>query len=73
MLRFNVTNFNLGSLLSLSILLGIVALPVQAQVPGEPPTEDLSDPNNLRPLSQSDSILSLQGGAKVNGRSSTSN
>lgn len=49
----------------LSILLGTFSLPVHSQVLGEEPTEDLSDPNNLRPLTQADSILSLQGGQKL--------
>ena len=49
----------------LSIILGTFSLPVQSQVAGEEQTEDLSDPNNLRPLTQADSILSLQGGQKL--------
>lgn len=48
--------------------------PAQAQTPttiitqvnnGELPSEDLSDPNNLRPLTQKDSFLSLQGGQRL--------
>jgi thioredoxin-like negative regulator of GroEL len=58
--------------LTLASLL-ITAFPLQAQNPepstpenpSETPTEDLSDPNNLRPLTQSDSILSLKGGQKL--------
>ena len=57
----------------LSIILGITALPANSQTsqevpagnPAELPTEDLSDPSNLRPLTQADSILSLQGGQKL--------
>ncbi|MGK7934838.1 MAG: hypothetical protein AB4206_03400 [Xenococcaceae cyanobacterium] len=57
----------------LSIILGINALPANSQTsqevpagnPAELPTEDLSDPSNLRPLTQADSILSLQGGQKL--------
>ena len=57
----------------LSIILGITALPANSQTsqeapagdPSELPTEDLSDPSNLRPLTQADSILSLQGGQKL--------
>ena len=57
----------------LSIILGIIALPANSQTsqqvpagdPAELPTEDLSDPSNLRPLTQADSILSLQGGQKL--------
>ena len=32
---------------------------------GEPQSEDLTDPNNLRPLTQADSLLSLQGGQRL--------
>ena len=60
MLKSGLIHFGL-----LSIILGTFSLPVQAQVSGEEPTEDLSDPNNLRPLTQADSILSLQGGQKL--------
>ena len=60
MLKYIVIHFGL-----LSILLGTFTLPVQAQASGEQTTEDLSDPNNLRPLTQADSILSLQGGQKL--------
>lgn len=31
----------------------------------EAPTEDLTDPNNLRPLTQADSLLSLEGGKRL--------
>lgn len=34
-------------------------------IPSASPSEDLSDPNNLRPLTQADSILSLQGGQRL--------
>ena len=55
-------------------------LPTQAQVPDSPSpddtqetqleeqeteSEDLTDPNNLRPLAQSDSLLSLQAGQRL--------
>lgn len=33
--------------------------------PSPPPEEDLSDPNNLRPLAQADNLLSLQGGERL--------
>ncbi|MGK7875673.1 MAG: hypothetical protein AB4426_20945 [Xenococcaceae cyanobacterium] len=47
--------------------------PIQAQVPDSPipesteetQTEDLTDPNNLRPLTQPDSLLSLEGGRRL--------
>jgi hypothetical protein len=48
--------------------------PVQAQQnpvpalpagPGEIQQQDLTDPNNLRPLTQNDSLLSLQGGQRL--------
>lgn len=55
--------------LACSVLSGaiIVRHPVIAQGinPTVPPSEDLTDPNNLRPLAQSDSLLSLQGGKKL--------
>ena len=57
----------------LSIILGTTSLPVSSQVPTEAvnrnrselSTEDLSDPSNLRPLTQADSILSLKGGQRL--------
>ncbi len=44
-----------------------VSKPVLAQeaTPTEVPDDDPTDPNNLRPLAQSDSLLSLQGGQKL--------
>ena len=68
MLRLSIIYLSL-----LSIILGITALPANSQAsqevpaenPAELPTEDLSDPSNLRPLTQADSILSLQGGQKL--------
>ena len=68
MLKSSVIHLSL-----LSIILGTASFPAQSQVPGdtttenqsELPTEDLSDPNNLRPLTQADSILSLQGGQRL--------
>ena len=70
MLRSSITRHSLSYLLSLPLLIGAIALPVKAQTPAaenqpEAPAEDLSDPNNLRPLTQADSILSLQGGKKL--------
>ncbi len=52
------------SILSIAI---VVSQPVTAQdINGTiAPSEDLTDPNNLRPLAQSDSLLSLQGGKKL--------
>ena len=69
MLKLTVIHLSL-----LSIILGTASFPVQSQeVPKETttknqselPAEDLSDPNNLRPLTQADSILSLQGGQRL--------
>lgn len=61
MLKLSFTYISL-----LSILLGGISLPAQSQeVTTEETTEDLSDPSNLRPLTQADSILSLQGGQKL--------
>ena len=37
----------------------------QETTPTEVPEDDPTDPNNLRPLAQSDSLLSLQGGQKL--------
>ena len=55
--------------LTWSILSGAIVFsqPVTAQDinPTVSPSEDLTDPNNLRPLAQSDSLLSLQGGKKL--------
>lgn len=67
--------------LGFSILIGLSLLlttfwivPTQAQTPSTSPTletqedvprEDLTDPNALRPLSQADSLLSLQGGQRL--------
>jgi hypothetical protein len=68
----NIIRFSLSYLLSLplAISLGLIA-GVQAQNVTTPenqpevPTEDLTDPNNLRPLTREDSLLSLQGGKKL--------
>jgi len=48
--------------------MSIMPLITMAQVPDDPTmeeSEDLSDPNNLRPLNQADSLLSLEGGQKL--------
>ncbi len=41
------------------------AFSAQAQTESPDVQEDLTDPNNLRPLTQEDSLLSLQGGEKL--------
>lgn len=68
-----ISRFNISYLLSLplawTLFNGVVTLsyPVVAQeaAPTDVPTDDPTDPNNLRPLAQSDSLLSLQGGQKL--------
>jgi hypothetical protein len=74
------TNRRLGFLLFTPLLLTMAIMPVaqaETQKPTTPTiptntntndgsqTEDLSDPNNLRPLTQQDSLLSLAGGQKL--------
>lgn len=60
----------LGFTLSLPMVVATLILPVQAQQPGSTLPDgagdaDLTDPNNLRPLSQDASLLSLQGGQRL--------
>jgi hypothetical protein len=75
------TNRRLGFLLFTPLLLTMAMMPVaqaETKKPTTPTntnnntntnngsqTEDLSDPNNLRPLTQEDSLLSLAGGKKL--------
>ncbi|MGH2416385.1 MAG: hypothetical protein ACRDEA_22365 [Microcystaceae cyanobacterium] len=75
MLDATVRRLSLSGLIVLPLILALAPLfPTQAQDPnsstpkGTEPTqteEDLTDPNNLRPLNQSDSLLSLQGGERL--------
>jgi hypothetical protein len=74
-------SLSLAGFLALPLALtGAIVLPVTAQAPTQKPakpatpapanspeneTEDVSDPNNLRPLTQADSVLSLQGGQRL--------
>jgi hypothetical protein len=68
----NKTTSRLGFLLCTPLLLTMAIIPVaraqtsQQTTPQQTtPTEDLSDPNNSRPLTQADSLLSLAGGKKL--------
>ncbi len=74
MLKSNFFSFSLPAMMVVSCILGMsVSESVLAQtVVEDPPVEetevpsdDPSDPNNLRPLTQADSLLSLQGGEKL--------
>ncbi|MEA5536004.1 hypothetical protein [Crocosphaera sp. XPORK-15E] len=81
MLKLSIFSLSLSSVLAFSCILGIgtpnanyaQAFPVKnaplAQTPTDTGTEeevdDPTDPNNLRPLNQADSLLSLQGGEKL--------
>ncbi|AFZ36804.1 hypothetical protein Sta7437_3297 [Stanieria cyanosphaera PCC 7437] len=70
MLTFKINRLKVSFLTCLSLASILIISPsLKAQPtpenPSAPPTEDLSDPNNLRPLTQADSILSLQGGQKL--------
>ncbi|HAC64561.1 MAG TPA: hypothetical protein DCF68_13740 [Cyanothece sp. UBA12306] len=75
MLKVLLRYFSLNSVMFLLLSLGIVyPLVIQSQTPpntpnmeneAEEPNEDLTDPNNLRPLTQADSLLSLQGGERL--------
>ncbi len=75
MLKVLLRCFSLNSLMIIFLTLGIVQpIAIQAQTPStspntengeEDPSEDLTDPSNLRPLTQADSLLSLQGGEKL--------
>ena len=68
-----ISYLNIRYLLSLSFAWSlfsgaiVVSNPVLAQetTPTEVPEDDPTDPNNLRPLAQSGSLLSLQGGQKL--------
>jgi len=70
-----VRYLGLGCLFSLPFTLALaLTTPAQAQISttvisqannGELPSEDLTDPNNLRPLTREDSLLSLQGGRRL--------
>jgi len=70
MLSGTVRCLSLSCLFALPLLgaMSIMPLITMAQVPDDPTmeeSEDLSDPNNLRPLNQADSLLSLEGGQKL--------
>jgi hypothetical protein len=68
----SIIPISLGYLLSFSLATTLSGIsPLQAQTTPNPETqpanttEDLSNPNNLRPLTQADSLLSLAGGKKL--------
>ncbi|WP_107667410.1 hypothetical protein [Cyanothece sp. BG0011] len=74
MLKSRLFSLSLPSIIAISSVLGMGALSsVSAQIVAqegmpeatEVPDDDPSDPNNLRPLTQGDSLLSLQGGEKL--------
>ena len=74
MLKSHLFSLSLPSMVAISCLLGFTASEsVSAQIiaqegmPGatEVPSDDPSDPSNLRPLTQADSLLSLQGGENL--------
>ena len=78
MLNVSVFSFSLPSLIICAGILGITppeAIYAQTPTNDSPPVEipdeteeeidDPSDPNNLRPLTQADSLLSLQGGERL--------
>ncbi|BAU66227.1 hypothetical protein STA3757_36300 [Stanieria sp. NIES-3757] len=74
MLTFKINRLKVSFLTCLTLVSFLItSSPLKAQTPTQTtpenpsatPTEDLSDPNNLRPLTQSDSILSLKGGQKL--------
>ncbi len=74
MLKSRLLSLSLPSMITVSSVLGMGALAsVSAQIVAqegmpeatEVPDDDPSDPNNLRPLTQGDSLLSLQGGEKL--------
>ncbi|MDJ0583084.1 hypothetical protein [Crocosphaera sp.] len=74
MLKSNLFSLSLPSMIAISCLLGFsssesVSAQILAQeTPSEAtevPGDDPSDPSNLRPLTQADSLLSLQGGEKL--------
>jgi len=55
------------SLVLISWLSWVIILPAYSQeTPAQPPVEeDLTDPENTRPLTQADSILSIEGGKRL--------
>ena len=74
MLTVNLRRLGFSSLVVLPLTLGLTIMsPIQAQeatsssgeVNGETQPEDLTDPNNLTPLTQADSLLSLEGGKNL--------
>ncbi|NES86115.1 MAG: hypothetical protein F6K10_34695 [Moorea sp. SIO2B7] len=68
MVNTNFSRLGFGFLLSLPLTLTLAIMPsVQAQNADSttPEAQSEDDPDNLRPLSQSDSILSLQGGKRL--------
>ncbi|MDJ0511443.1 MAG: hypothetical protein QNJ64_19665 [Crocosphaera sp.] len=74
MLKSNFFSLSLPTMMAVSCFLGASASEsVLAQTGAqdnaaqgtEVPSDDPSDPNNLRPLTQADSLLSLQGGEKL--------
>ncbi|ACB51074.1 unknown [Crocosphaera subtropica ATCC 51142] len=74
MLKSCLFSLSLPSIVAVSSILGIgISGSVSAQIVAqetpsdatEVPSDDPSDPNNLRPLTQADSLLSLQGGEKL--------
>ena len=74
MLKSRFFSLSLPSMMAVSCILGIgISESVSAQLlaqetPSEEtevPSDDPSDPSNLRPLTQADSLLSLQGGEKL--------
>lgn len=76
MLKSRLFSLSLPSIIAISSVLGMGGLEsVSAQIVAqetlpegtEVPDDDPSDPNNLRPLTQGDSLLSLQGGEKLMG------
>lgn len=69
MLSGTVRCLGLSCLFALPVIGSMAIMPLaQAQVPEEQmmeEAEDLTDPNNLRPLTTSDSLLSLKGGERL--------
>ncbi len=74
MLTVNLRRLGFSSLVVLPLTLGLtIGSPVRGQEPtsttgevnGETQPPDLTDPNNLTPLTQADSLLSLQGGKNL--------
>ncbi|MDJ0600472.1 MAG: hypothetical protein QNJ37_16725 [Crocosphaera sp.] len=74
MLKSHFFSLSLPSMIAVSCILGMsTSQSVSAQIVAqeapsdatEVPSDDPSDPSNLRPLTQADSLLSLQGGEKL--------